>query len=85
MTFLSLHPDVERDFPLDRSKLTAEGELTAVGLLRHGTARGRATVSMIVTLQDGSQVFAQTTWALFRAAARALAASAIAAEEVDEP
>lgn len=85
MTSLSIHPDVERDFGLDHTKLVAQGQLTAVGLLRHGTTGGNATVSMVVTLADGSQVFAETTWALFSAAARALAASPIAAEEVQGP
>ena len=85
MTGLSIHTDVERDFPLDHSRMVAEGQLTAVGLLRHGTTSGKATVSMVITLPDGSQVFAQTTWALFNTAARALAVSAIAVEEVPGP
>lgn len=85
MTTLSIHPDAEQNFPLDPSRLLGQGELTAVGLLRHGTGRGKASVSMVVTLSDGRQVFAETTWALFKAAARALAASPVAAEEVDEP
>lgn len=85
MTSLSIHTDVERDFPLDRSRMVAEGRLTAIGLLRHGTVGGKATVSMVITLPGGSQVFAETTWALFNAAARALAASPIAAEEVQGP
>lgn len=85
-TGLSVHTDAEcSSFPLDARRLVAEGQLTAVGLLRHGTGRGRASVSMVVTLADGTQVFAQTTWALLRSAYAALAASPIAAEEVDEP
>ncbi|TFV90428.1 hypothetical protein [Blastococcus sp. CT_GayMR16] len=85
MTSLSVHVDAEQGFPLERSKLVAHGQLTAVGLLRHGTSRGRASVSVIVTLPDGSQVLAETTWALLRTAYAALAASPIVAEEVIEP
>lgn len=86
MIGLSIHPDVEKNFAsLDHSKLVAQGQLTGIGLLRNGTSRGRATVSMVVTLQDGSQVFAETSWALLRTAYAGLAASAIAAEEVVEP
>jgi hypothetical protein len=86
VTSLSIVTDVEQgDFPLDFRNLAGQGQLTAIGLLRHGTTGGKATVSMIVTLRDGRQVFAETTWALLKAAARALAATPIAAEEVDEP
>lgn len=86
MSTLRIFTDVEQGgFPLDHQKCIAEGELTAVGLLRHGTTQGNATVSMVITLTDGSQVFAQTTWRLFHTAARALAVSPIAAEEVEGP
>ena len=81
-TELHVYPDVERDFNLNGPLLVGQGTLTGIGLLRHGTVEGAATVSMLVELRDGGQVFAQTTWALFDAAAKTLAASPIAAEEV---
>lgn len=84
MPTLNIFQDAERNLPLDHARLVGQGELTAIGLLRHGTTDGKATVSMIVTLADGSQVFAQTTWVLFNAAARSLAAGPIAAEEDGE-
>jgi len=80
-TELHTFPDAERGLVVDPKRLVAQGELTDIGLLRHGTTSGKATVSMLVTLPDGSQVFAQTTWALFHTAAVALAASPIAVEE----
>jgi hypothetical protein len=70
---------------VDRARLAGQGQLTDIGLLRHGTGGGRASVSMLVTLPDGTQVFAETTWRLLKTAVRALAASPIAAEEVGEP
>jgi hypothetical protein len=36
---------------------------------------------LVITLPDGAHVLGQTTWRLFNAAARALAASPIAAED----
>lgn len=70
-------------FDLERLAHPAVGviPLAAVGLLRHGTSGGRAAVLLRVDLPDGRQVVAQTTWRAFKAAAWALAASPIAAEE----
>lgn len=81
MAHLHVYADAEQDFNLDRDKLVAQGELTGIGLLRAGTTSGRATVSMVITLRDGTQVFAETTWKLFRLASMALAATPIAADE----
>jgi hypothetical protein len=61
--------------------LAGQGRLESVGLLRHGTAEGRATVALLVKLEDGRYVVAETTWRLFNSAARALAGSPAAAEE----
>lgn len=66
---------------LDHSRMVGQGVLTGIGLLRHGTVEGNATVSMIVTFDDGRQVFAETTWRLLRAAYAVLSVSPIAAEE----
>lgn len=58
------------------------GMLTRIGLLRHGTQEGRATVGLVVTLDDGTQVLAQTTWRLLFGAVHALAAGPVGREEV---
>ena len=82
MPELHIYTDIEKDFNLDHARMVATGMLTGIGLLRHGTASGAAVVSMVIELADGGQVFAQATWATFHVAARALAASPIASEEV---
>ncbi len=83
MIHLHIFQDAERSLVIDRERLIGQGELTAIGPLRHGTAEGNATVSMLVTLQDGSLVFAETSWRLFQTAYRVMAASPIVAEEVE--
>jgi hypothetical protein len=83
MSALHIHPDAERTLVVDRKRLAGQGLLTNIGLLRHGTVHGNASVSMLVTLDDGRQVFAETTWALLHNAVRALAKSPIASEEVE--
>lgn len=95
MTPLTITTDVERNglASLDLGRLHpsidtavgAVGTLDEIGLLRHGTARGRAVVAILVTLPDDTQVLAQTTWALLRGAYAALAASPVVAEEVIDP
>lgn len=85
-TRLSVITDAEQSTGLfDSDRPWQEGQVTAIGLMRHGTARGKAVVLITVTLPDGSQAVGTTTWALFNNAARALAASPIASEEVQEP
>lgn len=84
MTPLSIHLDCQQQ-PLELDQLVADGSLTAIGLLRHGTEQGKASVAVVVTLADGTQVLGQTTWALLRAAVGAMAASPAAAEEVVDP
>lgn len=54
------------------------GELSAIdriGLLPNGTASGQPVVMIKMVLPDGSTVVGQTSWKLFRAAARALDAA----------
>lgn len=79
---LSITPDIERAPWNDIPHTTPQGKLERIGLLRNGTHEGRATVGMIIRLEDGTAVVAETTWRLFNSAARALAASPIASEEV---
>lgn len=63
-------------------KAVAHGRVESVGLLRHGTAEGRASVALLIRLDDGRHVVAETTFRLAHTAARALAASPVVAEEV---
>lgn len=83
LTPLDIRPDIAAH-PWDDvdPKALAHGTLVRVGLLRHGTTEGRASVALMVKLDDGRTVIAETTWRLFHTAARALAASPVAAEEV---
>lgn len=56
--------------------------LERIGLLRHGTVEGRATVALVFRLPGGTVAIAETSWCNFRLAAAALAASPVAAEEI---
>lgn len=86
VTTLEVCPDVDNgQFPLDAQLMVAGGDLTAIGLMRNATQDGKAGVLMVVTLPDGRQVAAQTTWALMRTAFAALNASPAVAEEVIDP
>lgn len=82
MTSLDVRPDMDRApwTDIDRDGLLA-GQLERVGLLRHGTTQGRASVALLGRLDDGRVVVLETTWRLLHAAVRALAASPVAAEE----
>lgn len=81
MTPLKIYADAEQDFGLDPNRPQLSGTLTCIGLLRHGTTNGKASVALVVDLPDGTQIIAQSTWGLFNTAARALAVSPIAMEE----
>lgn len=78
---LSITPDIERAPWTDIPQTSPQGKLERLGLLRNGTHQGRATVGLVIRLPDGTAVVAETTWRLFNAAARALAASPVASEE----
>lgn len=83
MTPLHITLDAEQNpLGLEVEKMVGQGLLTNIGLLRHGTDGGCASVGMVVTLQDGTQVLAETTWKLFKTAYMALSASPVVAEEV---
>jgi hypothetical protein len=85
MTPLTITPDIERApwTDLDPEAVT-EGTLERIGLLRNGTAQGRATVALVVKLDDGSHAVVETTWRLLRAAVRALSAGPVGSEETDD-
>lgn len=83
---LSISTDLDRSPWTDlQSADPVVGMLTRIGVLRHGTVGGKATVALVVTMPDGEQVLAQTTWALLRTAYAVLAASPLIAEEVIDP
>jgi hypothetical protein len=84
MTQLAVITDLEQQPSIDWSRPVIDGcRISHIGLIRHGTAAGNASVALIIQLPDGSQVWAETTWRLLHAAVKALAATPIAAEEVD--
>jgi hypothetical protein len=86
MTVLDVFADAEQPgFPLDADRMITHGDISAIGLLRHGTSKGKASVALVITTADGKQVLGQTTWALLRTAFAALNASPIVAEEVIDP
>lgn len=82
LTPLTITPDVEQA-PWNDLTLRdpVDGTLARIGLLRHGTAAGKASVAVVVEMPDGTHVIGQTTWALLRTAVGALATSPVAAEE----
>ena len=83
---LNITTDLDRTPWTDLQSADPEvGMLTRIGLLRHGTLGGKATVGLVVTMPDGTNVLAQTTWALLRTAFGMLAATPIVAEEVIDP
>ena len=85
MTPLIISLDAEQQ-PLNfGTGLSGRGLISSIGLLRHGTTGGKATVGIIIQLPDGSTVLGETTWALLRTAYGALNASPIVAEEVIDP
>lgn len=76
-----MYPDAEVKNGLDPDKPVVEAEFNGIGLLRHGTSEGKASVALFLKLPDGQQVLAQTTWGAFHTVAKALAVSPIAVEE----
>lgn len=77
---LDIRPNLELNPWEDISAdgLVGQGTVARVGLLPNGTHQGRPVFMLLVRLEDGRQVVAQTTWALMQAAVRALAASPVA-------
>lgn len=61
------------------------GEWSRVGVVPGGMASGKDVVAIVVSLPDGRQVFAQTSWTLFASAARALSASPRNACDLENP
>ena len=92
MTKLDIRADLDAqpwsDLPFDvtrshTAELWSDGLVERIGLMRNGTRNGRAVVALAIRMPDGTVVVGQTTWRLFRLAATALSASAIARGEPD--
>jgi len=84
---LSVIPDIDQAGGLphvERDKLITEtsAAVRSIGLLRHGTSEGRASVGLLIELPDGRQVIAETSWRLLSTAVRAMAAGPVGSEEV---
>lgn len=50
------------------------GQITRVGNLSNGTNAGKPAFELMATMDDGTQVILETTWALMRNAVKALEA-----------
>lgn len=83
-TPIAINPDIDRDPWTDLDRDTPHGHLDRIGLLRHGTTGGRASVGLVIRLDDGTHVIAETTWRLLQTAVRALAAGPVGREEPSE-
>lgn len=59
---------------VDRSKIIEADKDISVGVLDAGMASGKPSVSFSFELPDGRVVFAETSYALFMACAKAFAA-----------
>lgn len=62
--------DMGRDFAAGSVVIEAKKDIS-VGLLQAGMQSGKPSISILFELPDGSVVFAETSLALFLAAARA--------------
>lgn len=81
MTSIDIRPNLDTaplEDVLTSPAQALHGTVTLLGLLPNGTSGGKASVAMVITLDDGKQVIAETTWRVFNSAARALAASPVA-------
>jgi len=79
MTPLDIRPNLEvapwDDLTTDNCQ---GGRIERIGLLPNGTDQGRPTIALLIRLDNGTTVAAETTWALMNLAVRALNASPIA-------
>lgn len=83
---LTVTPDVDNNPWLDLRGKVANPDGTPIvieriGLLRHGTKEGRATVAVVIRMPDGRALIAEQTWRNFKVAFAALAAGPAASEE----
>jgi hypothetical protein len=65
---LSIIQNAEGNFPEAGLPTTQVGQLTKLGALPKGMASGRASVAVLITLDDGTHVFAETSLRLLRTA-----------------
>lgn len=74
---LSITPDLDKNPWTDLQGKSAEpgcGNIVRVGRLTKGCVSGASTVAVVIETEDGQKFIAQTTMALFLAAARAFKA-----------
>lgn len=69
---------------LDRNRQILEGKISVIGGLPKGMKSGAPSVSMVVQLKNGAQVFAETSMKLFLMAAKMLRAEYQPEEELLE-
>jgi hypothetical protein len=75
-----LDVDLDMDRPESRTAWTqaygghlpVRGTLRRIGVIPHGMTSGRPSLAMLATLDDGQQVFLETSWRNFALAAVAL-------------
>lgn len=75
---LSITPNIEKAPWSDLSQDTRRaglGVITRIGRLPSGTTAGKSTVTVLIRMPDGRELMAETTMALFSAAAGALIAA----------
>ena len=84
MEHIQVRLDVEAEPWVDLlDKPITMGKIKRAGMLRHGTKEGRATIALVGEMEDGTTVILETTWRLFKMAYTLMAASPVAAEEVE--
>lgn len=71
---ITITPNIDQAPWTDLKHVPQMGTITRIGRLPHGTKSGASTVTVCIEMPDGTQVLAQTTLALFLAAARAIEA-----------
>lgn len=55
-------------------QLPARGTIARIGVIPHGMTSGRPSVALLIELDDGTKVFAETSWRNFTLASSALLA-----------
>jgi hypothetical protein len=79
---LDVRTDIDQDPWTDLQDVgVGHGHIERVGFLRNGTKAGRGSIALVVRLDDGRLIIAETTYRLAYTAARVIAASPAAAEE----
>jgi hypothetical protein len=72
---LTITPDIAQAPWADLAHVKQLGQITRIGRLPHGCTSGASSIAIVIKFPDGTEVMAQTTMALFLAAARAFKAT----------